>query len=424
LRAVHITPDGNLVVIAGRNAQGKSSVLDSIMYALAGGNSLPAKPVRHGAEKGLVELDLGDLLVKRTFSANGNSSLSVTDMRGRVASPQALLDSLMGKMSFDPLEFSRQKPEVQADTLRKLVGLDTTVMDAKKEALYFDRTVVGREVKAFESQLALQPFDPAVPMEEVSTVKILNQQREAMETNARNQSLRNAAIEAGQKVVNCQNAALMTADKIREIEAELTRLKAWLREQEEVGAAAELAERAAAIAGGQCVDIKLDGFALQITEANAVNVKVAQQAQRKGLALRLSEKRKAQDDLSRQIEAIEEAKRQAVAEAKFPVAGLAFDQLGGVTFAGIPFAQCSTAEQLRVSVAIGLALNPKLRVLLIRDGSLLDQDSLKAVADMATAADAQVWIERVEVDGNVSVIIDDGMVSGAAVEAPKESQLL
>ena len=36
LKAVEITPEGDIVVIAGRNGQGKTSVLDSIWYALGG----------------------------------------------------------------------------------------------------------------------------------------------------------------------------------------------------------------------------------------------------------------------------------------------------------------------------------------------------------------------------------------------------
>jgi len=81
----------------------------------------------------------------------------------------------------------------------------------------------------------------------------------------------------------------------------------------------------------------------------------------------------------------------------------------GVTLDGVPFEQASSAEQLRCSVAMGLALNPKLRVLLIRDGSLLDEDSLRMVAEMADAQGAQVWLERVG-DGVAGVLIEDGEV--------------
>ena len=67
LKAIEITPDGNTVVIAGRNAQGKTSVLDAIWAALGGreGNKA-SKPIREGAETAKVRVDLGDIVVTRT----------------------------------------------------------------------------------------------------------------------------------------------------------------------------------------------------------------------------------------------------------------------------------------------------------------------------------------------------------------------
>ena len=119
---------------------------------------------------------------------------------------------------------------------------------------------------------------------------------------------------------------------------------------------------------------------------------------------------------------MDEAKRKAIAGAKYPVPGLAFDQLGGVTLDAIPFAQCSSAEQLKVSVAIGIALNPSLRVLLIRDGSLLDAESLTMVRDMAQKAEAQVWLEAVTTDaGKCQVIIEDGMIAEPAAQPAKDA---
>ena len=59
---------------------------------------------------------------------------------------------------------------------------------------------------------------------------------------------------------------------------------------------------------------------------------------------------------------------------------------------------------------MALALKPDLRVLLIRDGSLLDEDSLRMVAEMADRADAQVWVERVGDADEGAIIIEDGQV--------------
>ena len=104
-----------------------------------------------------------------------------------------------------------------------------------------------------------------------------------------------------------------------------------------------------------------------------------------------------------------------LAAASFPVAGLSFGE-EGLLYQDRPLEQASSAEQLRVSVAMGLALNPQLKVLLIRDGSLLDGDSMRTIAEMAEAAEAQVWIERVGDGDPAAIVIEDGSVreGGAA----------
>src|SRR5690606_9517554 len=109
------------------------------------------------------------------------------------------------------------------------------------------------------------------------------------------------------------------------------------------------------------------------------------------------------ESLTSKIQAIDQQKADMLAKAPFPVCGLGFDE-NGVTLNGLPFDQASSAERLRVSVAMGIALNPKLRVMLIRDGSLLDSDSLALVAQMAEEHDTQVWVERVSEGEDVSVI--------------------
>ena len=68
LVAAEITPDGNMVQITGRNAAGKSSVLDAIWWALAGTRSHQPEPIRRGEDKAHVQLDLGEFVVRREFA--------------------------------------------------------------------------------------------------------------------------------------------------------------------------------------------------------------------------------------------------------------------------------------------------------------------------------------------------------------------
>jgi hypothetical protein len=93
-----------------------------------------------------------------------------------------------------------------------------------------------------------------------------------------------------------------------------------------------------------------------------------------------------------------------------PVEGLGFDT-DGVTFNGIPLAQVSAAERLRVSVAMAMSLNPTVRVIRITDGSLLDSDNMAIIADLADTNDFQVWIERVDETGDVGIVIEDGVIA-------------
>jgi hypothetical protein len=118
----------------------------------------------------------------------------------------------------------------------------------------------------------------------------------------------------------------------------------------------------------------------------------------------------------------EAQRKAALAKARMPIEGLAFgvDDAGKATvlFNGQPFEQASTAEQIRASTAIAMAGNPQLRVLRIKDGSLLDEDSMALVAEMAAAEDFQLWVEVVRGDG-VGIIMEDGAVKGAPEPEPQ-----
>lgn len=142
LRAVEIIPgEGAVVDIRGRNAQGKSSVLDAIAAALGGKSVMPNKPVRSGEERGAIriEIDGGELVIRRTFTADGGGQIVVENAEGfRPGSPQKMLDGLYAAVAFDPLAFSREKPEEQYRILRGLVKLavDPDALERANKADY------------------------------------------------------------------------------------------------------------------------------------------------------------------------------------------------------------------------------------------------------------------------------------------------
>ena len=138
LVAVEITPKGNVIEITGKNGAGKTSVLDSIWWALAGNRTHQAVPVRQGETEAVISLDLGDIKVRREFSvreplagaeagpAQTITRLFVESAQGaRYPSPQKMLDELVGSLTFDPLAFSRMPPKDKLAVLRGFVtGVD------------------------------------------------------------------------------------------------------------------------------------------------------------------------------------------------------------------------------------------------------------------------------------------------------------
>ena len=138
------------------------------------------------------------------------------------------------------------------------------------------------------------------------------------------------------------------------------------------------------------------------------NGRVQDKRRRKEAAVDLAKAQTEAAWMDARLAEIKAEKTATLMATAFPVPGLGFDD-DGVTLNGLPLDQASGAEQLRVSLAMGLALNPTLRVILIRDGSLLDSRSIAMVQEMATEAKAQVWLESVGT-GGVGVTMEDGMV--------------
>ncbi|MCQ1951586.1 AAA family ATPase [Arthrobacter sp. zg-Y859] len=402
LRAVEISPDGNLVVIAGRNGQGKTSVLDAITAAL-GGNSSKAlpRPIRDGEDKASIVLETEELIVTRTFSG-GTSKLTVKSKDGATFSKgQAKLDQLLGRLSLDPLAFTQLSEKDQLKTLLDLVDLPFKPADieAERAKVFAERTDVNRWVKELQGQAAGYSIPASTPDEEVSVSALLSEYREAQQEHARRARMEQERDAVAEKVHRLQ-------DRKEELLAELRRVDA-----EQDDAQQEHLQIQEAIEQVRLTSAPdLEAIQSQIDTAEQVNAAVREKKQAGQVAARLTALQSDAKELTEQLEAIDKRKADGLAAATFPVDGLGFDA-DGVTYQGIPFKQASGAEQLRVSLAMAIALNPGLRVIRIADGSLLDSTNLQLIEDMAVAHDYQVWIEMVNESGDFGIVIEDGEVA-------------
>lgn len=414
LTAVRIKPSGKVVKIAGKNNQGKSSVLDSIFAALAGKDAIPSDPIHGGADTASIFVDLGEMRVtrkfKRTEEGDFTTTLLVENKDGsRPTSPQTLLTNLLGKYTLDPMEFARLGKAGQFDALKALVpGLDLDKLNAEQKADYERRTHQNRLAAELEAQAAtiIVPAEKAVA---VDVQPILDKLAGAAEENQKLQHRAQRRAKAEADVAAMDRAIKEHTERIAKLKADIADL-----EQAIIDATAIRDPLVEALAKAEPLPEPVDTAALTkaLGEAQAANKAVEAQTQREELLTRARTHKEAAEKLTAAMAARVEHKNAAIAAAKFPVPGLTLGE-EEVLIDGHPFVQAGKAQQIRTSIALAMALNPTIKVIRIMDGSLLDSDAMKIVAEMAEEHGFQVWVELVSEDGKAGIIIEDGHIKEA-----------
>lgn len=401
IKAVTIRPQGHMVEITGRNGQGKSTVLDAIWWALKGKDNIQTAPIRNGEPSGKITLELDKYLIERTFRRNElgddyTTKITVTTKdRAQMRSPQAVLDGFTGMLGFDPLAFMRQTPRQQYDTLRGLckLSVDVEELDRQYKDLFARRTEVNRDVKTCEARLANMVIPANAPTERVDVAALVDK---VEEINAKN-----ASIAQRQRV-----RQTLLAENVRRGE-EAKKLQARLAEieKENKASAEQIGEITDYLRENKPQDASF--YTAKIKQAEQINAVMDLRDNRALEEKTLRAAQKTADELTAQMQGLQEQKRAAIESAKLPVSGLEFGE-GDLLLKGVPLAQLSAAEQLKLSMDIAMAENPKLRVLLLKDASLLDSESLDYVRRRAEDEGYQVWAERVAADGAVGFVIEDG----------------
>ena len=169
IKAVKMEPsrDG-LTVVGGNNNQGKTSVLDSIAWALGGEKYRPSQAHRDGsAIPPSMHIVLSNgLVVERKGK---NSSLKVTDPEGSKGGQQ-LLNEFVEQLALDLPKFMESSGKEKAKTLLRIIGVgdQLTVLEKEEKELYNDRMYTGRIADQKEKFAKEQPYYPDAPQELVS----------------------------------------------------------------------------------------------------------------------------------------------------------------------------------------------------------------------------------------------------------------
>jgi len=382
ISAVDITPVENTIVISGRNEQGKTSVLDSILYALVGKKAMPSQPIKQGEKKAEITIDLGDYVVKKIITPKSDR-LEITGANGNITGQQ-LLDNITGSLSFDPLEFSNMKSKDQVKLLKDISGIDFDALDSAHTRIYNERTIIGREVKRQEA--LLKPIDEALPKNELDAGDILIELEKSKQVDTAKREITN--IE--QEIYNIQDQIRMLNVKLKERQE----LKTVCQEKYD-----NLVK--------ECKNT--NDLSDMLNNIQNKNKAIRENNEAKKHFIELSQIKDKYLNYTLQLEDIEKDKLKIIATAKMPITGLSFNEKE-VLYNNLPFEQLNEAMKLRISISIAIALNPTLRVIRITNGSLLDSKNLEIIKDIAKENDYQIWIEKVDETGKCGIVIEEGSV--------------
>ena len=400
----------NVIHITGGNGAGKSSFLDGIMATLTGYDDKAMKnitePVNREANDASVQIQTDDgLLISRQWYSGGKhtgSGVRVSQHGNRVGDPTAFLESVLGRVAFNPVSFRNMNPDQQVTELRTLLNIDDDLnsLDREDGVLEEKAKPIRNQLKAKQLELQQTPFIPNLPTEAHDIGKL---ETELAELSEFNRVINEQQAERDRYVVETERLSQQAEalrQEIREKQKTLKGLEKGLEMRTETRDSwPVLPERRDAQEALQ---------ALQLARAANYSIRDNENALR--LTRDVEALSQQQQEISIRRAEIERQIKDVIAEAKFPVEGLAFDGAKQVLYKGLPFFQASTAEQVKVSMMIGMAGNPTLRFMILREGNDLDRKTLKVVDELAAHYDFQVLIERVDLEGFEGVFFEEGEI--------------
>ena len=399
IKAVKIEPTANgLTIVGGNNNQGKTSVLDSIAWALGGEKYRPSKAQRDGSTipPTLHIVMSNGLVVERKGK---NSALKVTDPNGGKAGQQ-LLNEFVEQLALDLPKFMESSGKEKAQTLLKIIGVgdQLEVLDKKEKELYNNRLAIGQIADRKKKFADEQPYYPEAPKEMVSPSELIKQQQEILAQNGENQRKR----EQVEKYKSSVFFIRQSVDSMREqLEAEERKLKE--------------AEENLRIAQMNSADLQDESTAE--LEASLANIEEINRKVRANL-----DKDKAEEDaldyqnqyaaLTEEINQTRQAKSDLLQLAELPLPELSV-QNGELVYKGQQWDNMSGSDRLKVSTAIVRKLNPKCGFVLLDKLEQMDRDTLNEFGQWLEQEGLQAIATRVSTGDECSIIIEDGYVKDA-----------
>ena len=404
IKAVALTPSANgLTIIGGNNAQGKTSVLDAICWALGGNKYKPSNP-QNDASVIPPNLNItlsNGLVVERTGK---NSTLKVTDPNGNKGGQQ-LLDEFIEQLAIDLPKFMESSSKDKANTLLQIIGVgeQLALLEKEEKELYNERLAIGRIADQKKKFAKEQEYYQDAPKDLVSPSELIQKQQEILAKNGENQRKREnvARIEKDVAFLN------------REVDSLRFKLEGKEEELESALADLEIAKKDAI----DLIDESTEELEQSIANIDEINRKVRANLDKEKAEDEAREYERQYESLTCKITEVRDSKTELLKGAQLPLEGLSVED-GELTYNNQKWDNMSGAERLKVSTAIVRKLNPKCGFVLLDKLECMDMDTLNEFGRWLEDEGLQAIATRVSTGDECSIIIEDGYVKEEKAKEP------
>lgn len=397
VKAVKLEPSENgLTIVGGKNGQGKTSVLDSIAWALGGDKYRPSQPQRAGSvlPPSLHVVLSNGLVVERKGK---NSDLRVIDPEGH-KSGQQLLNEFVEQLALNLPKFMESSNKEKANTLLRIIGVGDKLyeLETQEQSLYNERAAIGRigdQKKKYAHEL--EYYDD-VPKELISASELIKQQQSILAKNGENQRKREQAERYAREFEEAKSAFENAKKRLLE------------------------AEENAAVARQNALDLldeSTEELERNILEIDNINRKVRCNLDKEKAEDDAKQYLEKYDTLTAEINNVRKEKYDLLNSANLPLKGLSVAD-GELTYNGYKWDNMSGSEQLKVATAIVRKLNPDCGFVLLDKLEQMDTDTLKEFGAWLEGEGLQAIATRVSTGDECSIIIEDGYVAGEAHKEP------
>lgn len=410
IKAVKIEPTANgLTIVGGNNNQGKTSVLDSIAWALGGEKYRPSQAQREGSAipPTLHIVMSNGLVVERKGK---NSSLKVTDPTGNKAGQQ-LLNEFVEQLALDLPKFMESSGKEKAQTLLKIIGVgdQLEVLDGKEKELYNNRLSIGQIADRKKKFADEQPYYPEAPKELISPSELIRQQQEILARNGENQRKR-------EQVEKYKSSVFFIRQSVDSMREQLEQEEQKLKEAEEN-------LRIAQMNASDLQDESTAELEASLADIEEINRKVRANMDKDKAEDEALDYKNQYNALTTEIDKTRRAKTELLQSAELPLPELSVKD-GELIYKGQQWDNMSGSDRLKVSTAIVRKLNPKCGFVLLDKLEQMDLNTLQEFGQWLEQEGLQAIATRVSTGGECSIIIEDGYVKDpdpeSSATAPKK----